>query len=70
MENIIGQINEGVSTHSFISNFYRHTAFASQIEPKSIEKALKDESGLKLCMKSLISLLGMRYGFLSLKQLR
>ena len=43
MDNIIGQIKEGVSTRSSISNYYRHTAFVSQIEPKSIEEALKDE---------------------------
>jgi len=43
VENIIGQIKEGVSTRSSISNFCRHTAFVSQIEPKSIDEALKDE---------------------------
>jgi len=43
VENIIEQIKEGVSTRNFISNFCRHTAFVSQIEPKSIEEALKDE---------------------------
>jgi len=43
MENIIGQIKEGVSTRISISNFCRHTAFVSQVEPKSIEEALKDE---------------------------
>jgi len=43
MENIIGQIKESVSTRSCISNFCKHTAFVSQIEPKSIDEALKDE---------------------------
>jgi len=43
VENIIGQIKEGVSTRSSISNFCRHTAFVSQVEPKSTEEALKDE---------------------------
>ena len=43
MENIIGPIKEGVSTRSSISNFCRHTAFISQVEPKSIDEALKDE---------------------------
>jgi len=43
VENIIGQIKEGVSTCSSISNFSRHTDFVSQVEPKSIEEALKDE---------------------------
>ena len=43
VENIIGQIKEGVSTRSSISNFCRLTAFVSQIEPKSIDEALEDE---------------------------
>ena len=43
VENIIGQIKEGDSTRSSISNFCRHTTFVSQIEPKSIDEALKDE---------------------------
>jgi len=43
VENIIGQIKEGVSTRTSISNFCRHTTFVSQIEPKSIDEALKDE---------------------------
>ena len=42
VENIIGKIKEGVSTRSSISNFCRHTIFVSQIEPKSINEALKD----------------------------
>ena len=43
VDNIIGEIKEGVSTHSSISNFCRHTTFVSQIEPKSIEEALHEE---------------------------
>ena len=54
VENIIGQIKEGISTRSSILNYCRHTAFVSQVEPKSIEEALKDKkkNGWKLCMKS------------------
>jgi len=43
MENIIGQIQKGVSTRSDVSNYCKHMAFVSQIEPKSIEEALKDD---------------------------
>jgi len=43
VENIIGQIHKGVSTCSVVSNYCKHMAFVSQIEPKSIEEALKDD---------------------------
>ena len=44
VENIIGQIQKGVSTRRNVSNYYKHMAFVSQIEPKSIGEALKDEN--------------------------
>ena len=53
MENIIGQIKEGVSTRSSISNFCRHTAFVSQVEPMSIEEALKDEKWVEVMHEEL-----------------
>jgi len=53
MENIIGQIKEGVSTRSSISQFCRHTAFVSQIEPKSIDEALKDEKWVEVMHEEL-----------------
>ena len=53
MENIIGQIEEGVSTRSSISNFCRDTTFVSQIEPKSIEEALKDEKWVEVMHEEL-----------------
>ena len=43
MENIIDQIQKGVSTRSTISNYYEHMTFVSQVEPKSNEEALKDD---------------------------
>jgi len=43
VDKIIGQIYKGVSTCSDVSNYYKHMAFVSQIEPKSIEEALKDD---------------------------
>ena len=42
VENIIGQIKEGVSTRSTVSNFCRHTNFVSQVEPNTIDEALND----------------------------
>jgi len=53
VENIIGQIEEGVSTRSSISNFCRDTTFVSQIEPKSIEEALKDEKWVEVMHEEL-----------------
>jgi len=53
VENIIGQIKEGVSTRSSISNFCRHTAFVSQVEPMSIEEALKDEKWVEVMHEEL-----------------
>jgi len=44
VDNIIGQIDKGVSTRNSISNYCKHLAFVSQIEPKSIVDALKDEN--------------------------
>jgi len=43
VENIIGQIKKGVSTHSIVSIYCRHSTFVSQVEPKSIEETLNDE---------------------------
>ena len=43
LENILGDIRKGVSTRSQVSNFCGFTAFVSQIEPKTIKKAIVDE---------------------------
>ena len=42
VENIIGQINKGVSTRRNVANFCNHITFVSKI-PKTINDALKDE---------------------------
>ena len=44
VENIIGQIQKGVPTRRTISNYCKHLAFVSQVEPKSISEVPKDES--------------------------
>jgi len=43
VENIIGQIQKGVSTRSTVSNYCERMTFVSQVEPKSNEEALKDD---------------------------
>ena len=42
MDNIIGDISKGVRTRN-MNNFCMSVAFVSQIEPKNIEEALKDD---------------------------
>jgi len=42
VENIIGDINKGVSTRRTIANYCRHMGLISQVEPKSVDEALKD----------------------------
>ena len=42
-EQIIGDTSKGVQTRSSFKNFYANAAFLSQIEPKCIDEALKDD---------------------------
>ena len=43
-ELIIGDTSKGVQTHSSLKNFCANATFLSQIEPKCIDEALKDDS--------------------------
>ena len=43
-ELIIGDTSKMVQTHSSLKNFCVNAAFVSQIEPKCIDKAMKDDS--------------------------
>jgi len=43
LDNIIGQIEQGVSTRQTLNHFYENMAFVSQIEPSSTHDALNDE---------------------------
>ena len=42
LDSIIGDISKGVQTRSRLASFYEHFSFVSSIEPKKIDKALKD----------------------------
>ncbi|CAL9095296.1 unnamed protein product, partial [Musa textilis] len=43
-ELIIGDASKGVQTRSSFKNFCAHATFLSQVEPKCIVNALKDDS--------------------------
>jgi hypothetical protein len=42
LDSIIGDISTGVQIRSRLASFYEHFSFVSSIEPKKIDKALKD----------------------------
>jgi len=44
LDNIIGQVQRGVSTRRSMNHFCEHTAFLSQIEPKTMGEALEDNN--------------------------
>jgi len=44
LDNVIGQVQQGVSTRSALNQLYEHMAFVSQIEPKIVADALEDSS--------------------------
>jgi hypothetical protein len=42
MDQILGDISNGVTTHSYIVNFCEHYSFVFSIEPFMVEEALQD----------------------------
>jgi hypothetical protein len=42
VDQILGDISKGVTTHSHLANFYEHYSFVSSIEPFRVEEALQD----------------------------
>ena len=43
-DNVIGQVQKGVSTRSTLNQFCEHMAFVSQTEPKTVVDALEDSN--------------------------
>jgi len=44
LDNVIGQVQKGVSTRSALNQFCEHMAFVSRTEPKTVANALEDSS--------------------------
>jgi len=44
LDNVIGQVQKGVSTRRSLNHFLEHMAFVSQVEPKIVTKALEDNN--------------------------
>ena len=44
LDNVIGNIEKGVSTRKSLNNFCETMAFVSQVEPKNLNEALKDNN--------------------------
>ena len=44
LDNVIGQVQKGVSTRSALNQFCEHMAFVSQTEPKTVADALEDSN--------------------------
>jgi len=44
LDNVIGQVQKGVSTRSTLNQFCEHMAFVSQTEPKTVADALEDSN--------------------------
>jgi hypothetical protein len=42
VDQILGDIGKGVTTHSQLANFCEHYSFVSSIEPFKVEEALQD----------------------------
>jgi hypothetical protein len=62
VDQILGDISKGVTTHSRLANFCEHYSFVSYIEPFRVEEALQDRTGCWPCRKSSTTSRGMKFG--------
>ena len=47
MENVLGSLRKGVTTHKQLSNFCEHHTFVLCVEPQKVHEALVDEDWLE-----------------------
>jgi hypothetical protein len=53
VDQILGDISKGVTTHSRLANFCEHYFFVSSIEPFRVEEALQDPEWVLVMQKEL-----------------
>jgi len=53
LHNVIGQVQRGVSTRRSFNQFYKHMAFVSQVEPKTVADALEDSNWINVMHEEL-----------------
>jgi len=53
LDNVIGQVQRGVSSRSSLNQFYEHMTFISQVEPKTVVDALKDSNWINVMHEEL-----------------
>ena len=53
LDNIIGQVQKGVTTKRSMNHFWKHMAFVSQVEPKSMGEALEDSNWINAMHEAL-----------------
>jgi hypothetical protein len=53
VDQILGDISKGVTTHSCLANFCEHYSFISSIKPFSVEEALQDPDWVLAMQKKL-----------------
>jgi hypothetical protein len=53
LDNILGSIQRGVTTHSRLANFCEHCSFISSFEPLKVEEALGDPDWVMVMQEEL-----------------
>jgi len=53
LDNIIGQVQKGVTTRRSMNHFCKHMAFVSQVEPKLVSEALEDSNWINVMHEEL-----------------